>query len=308
MNRPVFVRGALAAILIAAQTSVCAAGTGRFVTFGYTVSDEAEFDGQANARVELKETRLVLGLLPGISAERGLDLGVDYQYTRYSFADVDSRNRDLHRLQVPIGWRAPLGGWQLDAVIAPGIATSSNVFKDLFDNGSGDDLFATARAEFTRYRSGRPAWIVGLAWDRSFGKPLVYPVAGVAIAPNERWRIRLAVPDPELRFTATDRQTVRLRLYPAGFEWHVLDDDFITEFDYRVEAWRAEAWWSVRAWSSVYVDLSVGYEFGRRHEFTDRTGMRIERDVDDALLLTIGLRWRDGPPAPTHRVARACAR
>jgi len=115
---------------------------------------------------------------------------------------------------------------------------------------------------------------------------------------------RVVFPDPSVRFAASERQTWTMRLYPAGFEWHVLDDDLVTEFDYRVEGWRAEAWWSLRAWRSVFVDVSLAYEFDRRHEFTDRAGMRIERDVEDAVLFTVGLRWRDGPLAPTHHVAR----
>ena len=84
----------------------------------------------------------------------------------------------------------------------------------------------------------------------------------------------------------------------------VLDDDLVTEFDYRVEAWRAEAWWSVRTFGSLFVDLSLGYDFNRRHEFTDRSGARVDVAADDALTFTLSLRWRDGPLAPTHRVAR----
>ena len=83
----------------------------------------------------------------------------------------------------------------------------------------------------------------------------------------------------------------------------MLDDDEVTEFDYRVEAWRAEAWWSARTVGNIFVDLSLGYEFERRHEFTDRAGVRIDAALDDAVTFTLSLRWRDGPLAPTNRVA-----
>jgi len=273
-----------------------------FLTIGYTLSDDTEFDGGGDGAAQAKETRVVAGLLPADSSQRRFDMGLDYQYTRYTYEGIDSRNRDLHRLQLPVGMRTSAGDWRIDASIAPGIAISSNVLKDLSDHASSDDFFATARIEATSARSGL---IGGIAWDRSFGEPRVYPVVGFDYRPSANLHARVAFPDPVVRFAASERQTWTLRLYPAGFEWHVLDDDLVTEFDYRVEAWRAEAWWSLRARRSVFLDLSLGYEFGRRHALTDRAGTRIERDADDAILFTIGLRWRDGPLAPTHRIARA---
>jgi len=284
-----------------------AAMPGRFLTVGYTLSNNTDFDDGGDAALETKETRIVAGLLPGGSAARGFDLGLDYQYTRYTYDGIDSRNRDLHRLQVPLGVRTSTGNWRIDTFIAPGIATSSNVQKDLFARASSDDFFATARIEATSATHSRSGFVGGIAWDRSFGEPRIYPIVGVDYRPSANFHARVAFPDPAVRFAASERQTWTLRLYPAGFEWHVLDDDLVTEFDYRVEAWRAEAWWSLRAWRSVFVDLSLGYEFDRRHEFTGRAGTRITQNADDAILFTVGLRWRAGPLAPTHRIARSTA-
>lgn len=280
---------------------------GQYVTIGYTLSDETDIDAGGAGTLAGKETRIVAGLLPTGPATRGFDLGLDYQYTRYTYENVDSRNRDLHRLQLPVGLHKSVSRWAIDAFVAPGIATSSNVQKDPLEQASSDDYFATARVEAAYAANSGSAWLAGLAWDRSFGRPRVYPVIGWNYAPSARLAARLAFPDPELRFAATARQTLRFRLYPAGFEWHVLDDDLVTEFDYHVEAWRAEAWWSMEPVRSVYVDVSVGYEFDRRHELSDRAGTRVAGDVDNAVVLTVGLRWRNGPPAPTNRVARSSA-
>lgn len=281
---------------------------GQYLSFGYTLSDEPAVDGLDGATLASKETRVAAGLLLAGDTTRGVDLGIDYEYTRYTYDSVESRNRDLHRLQLPIGVRADAGRWRLDAMVAPGIATSSNVFQEAWDMASSDDYFATAELEATLPTGNTASWLVGLAWDRSFGTPRVYPVFGWNYTPTAKFAARIAFPDPSLRFEATERQTWTIRLYPAGFEWRVLDDDLVTEFDYSVEAWRAEAWWSVRAWRSIFVDLSAGYEFGRHHAFTDRNGTRIDRDVGDALLITVGLRWRNGPLAPTNRVARSHGR
>lgn len=306
-------RGHWAAALLASQI-VVSTGTaaevdgaqGPFLSIAYTLSAESDFDAAATGTLSVKETRIAAGLLPKTTASgHGLDVGIDYQYTRYGYDGIASRNRDLHRLQVPFGLRANGDEYYVDAFLAPGIATSSNAFKDPFGRLSGDDLFTTARLE-SGYGRRRPVtWLAGLAWDRSFGEPRLYPIIGWQYKPSPRLRARIAFPDPALQVAIGGRQALGLRLYPAGFQWHVLDDDLVTEFDYRVEAWRAELTWSLRAWRSMVIDLTAGYEFARRHELTDRTGMRIASDPDDAFLLTAGLRWRDGPVPQTHRVAHS---
>jgi len=169
---------------------------------------------------------------------------------------------------------------------------------------SSEDYFATARVESRKPSDAATSWLIGAAWDRSFGQARIYPIAGLRYEPSERLTARIAFPDSDVKWRFTERQALTLRLYPSGFEWNVLDDDLVTEFDYGVEAWRAEAWWSVHAVRTVFLDLSVAWEFARRHEFTDRTGLRIDAELDDALFVTVGVRWRDGPLARTNRVTR----
>lgn len=274
-----------------------------FLSFSYAVSDESTV-GESSATIDTKETRFAAGLFGFGAAERRFDLGLDYQYTRYSYSGLNSRNRDLHRLQVPIGLRATTGRWSLDAFVAPGVATSSNVFKDLPSKSSSDDFFGTAQFEATGGGNATASWLIGGAWDRSFGEARLYPVVGAVLSPSRRLRARIAFPDSAVHWRATKRQSLTLRLYPSGFEWHVLDDDLVTEFDYRVEAWRAEAWWSLQAIRGVYLDLALAWEFARHHEFRDRAGLMIDADVDDALFMTVGLRWRDAPLMRTHRITR----
>lgn len=275
-----------------------------YLTGSYALSEDTEVEGNTDATLGTKETRLAIGLFGFGPDDRRLDLGLDYQYNRYSYEGLDSRNRDLHRLQVPLGLRAMPGNWFVDAFVAPGVATSSNVFKDIPSQSSSDDFFATARIEAEKSSGNATAWLIGAAWDRSFGEARIYPVAGLQYEPSERLAVRVAFPDSDVRWRFTERQTLTLRLYPSGFEWHVLDDDLVTEFDYRVEAWRAEAWWSVQTFRKIFLDLSVAWEFARRHEFTERNGTRIDAELDDALFVTVGVRWRDGPLARTNRVTR----
>ena len=75
------------------------------------------------------------------------------------------------------------------------------------------------------------------------------------------------------------------------------------DFDYELEAWRLQGVWSFRFWRAVWLDLSVGYEFGRHHEFLDDLGRVVDADVDSQWVLSFGLRAGDGPIPWTNQVA-----
>jgi hypothetical protein len=276
-----------------------------FVSTSYTALPAADIRG-ANPGAELstKENQLSAGMWRWGSGDTRFDLGLDYQYTRYRYAEIDGRNRDLHRLQLPLGIRHAGGGWNLSAYLAPGVGTSSNVLKDLFDRGSREDYMVTARVESELGVDDPHGWLIGAAWDRAFGDERLYPVVGFLYRPFDGLNARIAWPDPALSYRWTERQRLRLRLFPAGFQWHVVSDELGDAFDYEVEAWRLECTWSYRFASTFWLDLAFGFEFDRRHRFRDDTGRLIDSGIDDQWLLSAGLRWRDGPIPYTHQIAR----
>jgi hypothetical protein len=276
-----------------------------FVAASLTTVPESSFEYPENtSQLKAKEFQLLLGLINFDVGKVDLDLGADYQYTRYEYTGIDGRNRDLHRLQLPVGMTYAMKKWRIDGFIAPGVSTSSNVMKDLFDKGNGDDLIVTARFEGTRPTGRNLHWLVGLAYDRAFGRSLAYPVFGVLYRPGESTQLRLIFPDPAIEYAATSRQHWSLRLFPAGHEWHVLSEELNDEFDYEVEAWRAQLTWSLDFRNRVRLDLSAGYEFGRHHEFIDDRGRTIDADAEDQFLFAVGLRFGDAPLPYTHAVAR----
>jgi hypothetical protein len=271
-----------------------------FLALSVTRQPSADFTGTAaSASVETKENQVYAGLYRLEAGGGTLDFEFDYQYTRYVYDGIDGRNRDLHRFQFPLRYRTSASGWEIDGRLAPGISTSSNVLKEFFDEISGDDLFATARIEGRR-NTGARRWVLGVAYDRAFGKPRMYPVAGMELAPSDTLDIRLAFPDSGFEYRRSDRQTFSGRLFPAGHQWHVMTDDFSSEFDYRVEGIRAQLGWSVRLWKAVTLDISGGYEFARKHYLTDDLGVRIESDVNDQWLILLGLRAGPAPLPYTH--------
>jgi hypothetical protein len=275
-------------------------GRAPFLALSITRQPSADFSATAAAAsVRTKENQVYAGLYSGAAANGRLDVELDYQYTRYVYDGIDGRNRDLHRFQFPLRYRGPLGGWAIDANVAPGISTSSNVLKEFFDAISSDDLFATARIEGHRGSSTR-SWVLGLAYDRSFGRPLIYPIAGIELSPSDSFDLRLAFPDSGFEYRFSDKQAVSGRLFPAGHQWHVMTDDFSSEFDYRVEGIRVQIGWSIRAWKAVTLDIAGGYEFARKHYLTDDLGLRIESDVEDQWLLVFGLRAGAAPLPYTH--------
>ncbi len=263
---------------------------GRFLALLFARAPAADFRNTGStADLTVKENQVHGGLFRSSLGETTLKGGVDYQYTRYEYEGIAGRNRDLHRLQIPLHFSRASALWRLDGYVAPGVSTSSNVLKDLFNRGSRDDLYVSARFEGQRKAQAR-TWIVGLAHDRLFGEPTLYPVFGVEFSPRPALDVRIAFPDPAIRYRVSDRMTLLGRLFPAGHEWHVVSDDFASEFDYRVEAYRAQTSLNIRAWKALSVDFALGYEFGREHHFTDDAGTRIESRVDDQWSVALGFR------------------
>jgi hypothetical protein len=271
-----------------------------FLALSVTRQPSADFTGTAaSASVETKENQVYAGLYRLEAGGGTLDFEFDYQYTRYVYDGIDGRNRDLHRFQFPLRYRNSHSGWEIDGSVAPGISTSSNVLKEFFDAISSDDLFATARFEARRSSTSR-RWVLGFAYDRKFGRPLLYPIAGIELSPSNTLDLRLAFPDSAFQYRWSDRQSLSGRLFPAGHQWHVMTDDFSAGFDYRVEGFRAQLGWSFRLWKQLTLDVSGGYEFGRKHHLTDELGARIESGVDDQWLLLFGLRLGPAPLPYTH--------
>jgi hypothetical protein len=242
-----------------------------------------------DAEVTGTEHQLALGLFRFTPGDTTIDLGIDYEYTHYDYSNVNSRDRDLHRLQVPMLFQSRFSNGWLKGFVAPGISTSSNVFKDFLNRGSSDDLFATARATFHK-DVGRGEWFAGMAWDRSFGEPTVYPVAGVELELSTALRVRLAFPDPAVELRMSEKQTLQGRIFPAGHQWRVVSDDFTRSFDYRVEAVRAEINWNLRIWRQLSIDLALGYDTAREHRFEDDQGLPLESGVVSEWIAAVGFR------------------
>ncbi len=243
----------------------------------------------SGAGISGKEHQLSLGLFRFDAADTVFDIGIDYEYVRYSYTNVASRNRDLHRLQVPALFETELDGWRLEGFVAPAVSTSSNVFKDYLNRGSSDDAFVSARA--TMHRGDTTTeWFFGVAYDRSFGEPRTYPVGGVELMPTPALRIRLAFPDPGFAVQVSERQSLQGRVFPAGHQWRVASDDFSRAFDYRVEALRAQLTWSKRIWRQLSVDLSAGYETGREHHFANNAGATLGSEIAGTWLFAAGIR------------------
>lgn len=295
----------LVAVPAAADQGESNAGSYPLFAAAYTVIPGADLESAGSgSELKAKETQFAAGLFHIERDDLQVDFGLDYQYTHYAYTSIDGRNRDLHRLQFPVGLTRQSEHGSFTGFIAPGIGTSSNVLKDIFDRGSSDDLLVTGRIEASFRRNGQFSWLGGVAYDRAFGEAKPYPVVGMLYSPVDHVVMRLALPDPCLGFTISDRHEVSLRLFPAGFEWHVVSDELNDRFWYRVEAIRLQGSWSFRFGRSAWLDLSLGYEFDRRHEFVDDTGRSIHSDLGNQVLFRVGLRWGDGPIPYTNEVTR----
>jgi hypothetical protein len=240
------------------------------------------------------ERQVTIGLSRFRHARSTFDLVLDYQYTRYEYDGVASRNRDLHRLQVPLVFQSETAAWRYHGYLALGISTSSNVFKDFLNRGGREDLHLSGRIEARRHHD-RDRWILGASFDRNFGRARFYPVIGRHISSIDNLDLRIAYPDPYAQFMFSERHSVTARLFPAGHEWHVVSDDFSSDFQYRVKALRTQLTWSINVTGHLTLDVTGGIETGRRHSFVDDQGSAFDSDLDDEWLFAVGIRIGPSP-------------
>lgn len=251
----------------------------------------ASFSGGTGS-VRTDEYGLAFGLLDLRRGSAVLDIGVDYVYTHLAFDDVPSRNRDVHKLQFPLRFSIDAGSKELRGYVAPGIATSSNVFKDFFNRGSSDDLTIAGKIEIESAHDRR-SWFAGAAYDQAFGGPRLYPVVGINAMPRDDLRIRIAFPESEVWYRLSDRHTISTRVFPSGNRWRVVTDDFSADFDLRREEWRVQLTWSFVALPFLAFDLSAGQAFDRQLTLNDRDGSRIDSPLASELFTEIGFRLGD---------------
>lgn len=248
---------------------------------------EADF---GDARLEGREHALFLGFPAADRGPTWWRLALDYRYTRYEYTALPSRNRDLHRLGLLLEGGDADGflGWRL----APTVATSSNVFKDLWDRGGRRDVDLYGTLWTHLGQTAAQGWRLGLTRDDAFGKPRLYPELG--------WRFEhggmageLGWPRSRVGWALGEEARIGLGIAPYGARWHVVSDERDgARFHYRQQAWRGGAWFDWEASPGWRLDGEAGVEFDRRHRFEDDTGAFVDRHPENAAYLRLGVRWR----------------
>lgn len=221
-----------------------------------------------------------------------LRIGLDYAYTRYEYDRLPTRNRDLHRMRVPVEWKAG-SGLRHAVMLAPVIAASSNVFKDLVSRGSNEDFSVHGRWQLEQPADGAAlGWRVGVARNDAFGslrfQPLVAMLWSGASATAE-----LGWPESRVEWRVRPALSIGAELLPAGGRWHVVSDERDgADFYYNLEAWQAAftAAWSPRR--RLQLAARAGAEFARQHRFEDDTGAIVDREADAAPFFELAVGWR----------------
>ncbi len=191
--------------------------------------------------------------------------GMQYAYTRYEYQNTPSRDRDLHMLQLPlsVAFESDKTLWQM--LVAPGIATSSNISRDLFNRATSEDVFVTGDIVYANELStGLVA--LGIVHDRRFGRPLTYPkVAWRGKSDQFEWQIGL--PDTWVDFRPRQSTLLSLGAGPVGMQWHTVRDDFQSDFEYRTRRWDVRLEVHQKVTDSFSLSLHAGRAFDRRHRF-----------------------------------------
>lgn len=261
-------------------------------SFEYTRGALATADFGA-ARLSGAENRVAFHAAARRLSQGNFRWALDYAYQRFEYTGLPTRNRDLHRLEVPLAWRGddPMA-WS--AELRPVIAASSNVFKELWSRGSADDLMLHARVLRERSPAGAGwGWRAGVAYDDAFGTEQAYPVLAL-LREHEGFRLELGWPVTRTMLEVARGVEVGGEVAPAGARWHVVSDERDgASFDYEVRAWRAGARLRWQTAGGLFLTTRAGLEFERRHRLEDDTGAVADQGVGEATFveLAAGYRW-----------------
>ncbi|HEY5802427.1 MAG TPA: hypothetical protein VIT90_01855 [Lysobacter sp.] len=251
----------------------------------------ANADLGSDAQLDGREDSLLMRTPEFDVGVGAFDVAADYTYTHYEYAGLATRDRDLHRLELPLTWAgdAPT---HARVGLVPTVAASSNVFKDLFSRGGGDDFSLYGNASIERLPDHGWGWRVGAAYDDSFGDERTYPLLAL-VRRGDAVSMELGWPRTRIDWHVHQRVDLGIHIAPAGGRWHVVSDERDgAEFFYITKAWRAQllAQWAITPhWQ---LDAVVGYEFDRSHEFEDDNGMPIDEDVDSTVLYGANVSYR----------------
>jgi hypothetical protein len=281
---------ALPLVLFTAGLAIAADGTS--LEFEYTRGILATADF-GDARLGGTENRFAIRGASRPAGAGAFRWALDYAYQRYEYTGLASRNRDLHRLELPLSWQGDAAlSWMVE--FRPVIATSSNVFKELWSRGGADELMWHGRA-LAGQAPGGPGWgwHLGVARDDAFGREAVYPVAALL---RQHQGVTMEIGWPVTRAMRDIGRGVELggEVAPAGASWHVVSDERDgASFDYEARAWRAGAILHWRSTGGLMLTTRAGLEFERRHRLEDDTGATVNRAVEDAgfLEVALGYRW-----------------
>lgn len=247
-------------------------------------------DISTSARTRVKQTGFDSVFAIAGKGTSNWSFGTNYAYTRYLYDGINSRNRDLHSITFPVTYTNEADQYSWSFHISPGIATSSNAFKDPLNRLEAED-FVTTGGFSTELAVGKN-WnvLLGARYDYRFGESKPYFIAGVMLSASENLTLRLAYPDSLFSVKLNDDIQLFTLLYPAGNQWHVHTDDFMQEFTYNAEGWRVETGlrWKVRR--PLAVLFSAGYEFERHIGFDDESGVRLSSKIDNNIFYSVELK------------------
>jgi hypothetical protein len=245
-----------------------------------------------DARLRGTEQRLAIRgpAMPAGDAE--FRWALDYAYQRFEYTGLPGRNRDLHRLELPLSWHGDASlSWTVE--LRPVVASSSNVFKEIWSRGSSDDLMWHGQAIVARSPGGpRWGWRLGAARDDAFGRESIYPVAAL-FRQHQGAQIELGWPVSRAMLDVGRSIELGGEVAPAGARWHVVSDERDgASFDYQVRAWRAGAIVRWHPAGGFVLTTRLGLEFERRHRLEDDTGARVNRAVDEAAFFELSATYR----------------
>ena len=261
-----------------------------YVTTTYDGETDLDLDGMAGSggRVRFWESEAYVSAPLATNAEWVVALGGSLSWTRLEFENLPEigDSLDLYGIGVPLDLlHTGIERWTLWAQVMPAAMSD-------FRHVTADDYRVLASGLALYQYSPRLQVAAGAAYNREFGRDLLYPVGGVQWDPGARLRVSLMIPRPAITYLATDRLLLFAEARPAGSMWniHVPGED--ADSDLKLETWRLGAGAEYRLAGACWISLAAGADIMRHYELHSGDDPILDADAEDTWFARLGFAVR----------------
>jgi len=257
----------------------------------YTVESPAEFDsdefaeGDKSPTVTLQQFSAIAGAPLILKEEYMVVSGINIEVNDFKFNDIENVDLTTYSISVPFVTAYKIND---DFILMANI--SLGVYSD-FKKITLDD-FKFSWFGICQYNVGDSVELYGgVAYNRSFGKDILYPLVGLNWKINDSWYLGLVLPRPFIAYKASESLLLYAGLGPAGGEWNVenpLDSEDEENYNFFFSGYRVGCGVEYDINKHITMYLNVGSTMLRDYEIENDDRTLLDTEVDNTFIGTVG--------------------